>query len=90
MTNCIVFKGDAKQLRFQKYRKISTFYSDTLYFILGAGIVGTSLKLLIRAELETPGTLIGDDQIYNVIVKAQAIVIIFFIVIPIVIGGFEN
>ena len=64
----------------------------TLYFVFGlwSGIVGTSLSQIIRLELAKPGFFIGDGQLYNSIITAHALLIIFFIVIPTIIGGFGN
>lgn len=76
----------------------STNHKDiaSLYFIFGiwSGIIGTSLRFIIRYELSFPGrrfNKLADFLIdYNTIVTAHAFIIIFFMVIPIIVGGFGN
>lgn len=72
----------------------STNHKDIgiLYFIFAiwSGIIGSSIRIIIRLELGSPNSLINNDQAYNTLVTRHAFIIIFFIVIPFIIGGFGN
>lgn len=63
----------------------------TLYFLVGVfgGFVGTAMSLLIRTELSVPGGfMISDYQFYKSLITAHGLIMIFFFVMPVMIGGF--
>jgi len=74
----------------------STNHKDIgiLYIIFGAfsGIIGTTMSIIIRLELAAPGNNIlnGNYQLYNVLITAHGLIMIFFMLMPVLFGGFGN
>ncbi|WP_313196426.1 cytochrome c oxidase subunit I [Shinella zoogloeoides] len=73
----------------------STNHKDigTLYLVLSMllGILGTGLSVALRMELQEPGLqFFSDPGVFNVVVSAHGLVMIFFVIMPALIGGFGN
>jgi cytochrome c oxidase subunit 1 len=71
------------------HKDIGTMY---LIFSIMAGLVGGLLSFVMRLELASPGShIFGDNhQLYNVFITAHAFIMVFFMIMPALIGGFAN
>ena len=70
------------------HKDIGTLY---ILFALVSAIVGIGLSLLMRLELAHPGMqYFADGQMWNVAVTAHGVVMVFYVVMPALIGGFGN
>ncbi len=71
-----------------------------LFFAGFAGVIGFIFSLLVRLELAEPGVTFltyftGGDvdvaaQFFNVLISAHGLIMVFFLVMPALIGGFAN
>jgi cytochrome c oxidase subunit 1 len=71
------------------HKDIGTMY---LIFSVITGLIGGAMSVFIRMELQDPGIqyLDGDFQFYNVLLTAHGVIMVFFVVMPALIGGFGN
>ena len=70
------------------HKDIGTMY---LIFAIIAGLVGGFLSIMMRLELQEPGLqYFTNPQTYNVFVTGHGLIMVFFVVMPAVIGGFGN
>lgn len=71
------------------HKDIGSMY---LAFSIFAGLVGGLFSVLFRLQLAVPGSdfLGGDHQLYNVLITAHALIMVFFMIMPALFGGFGN
>jgi cytochrome c oxidase subunit I len=70
------------------HKDIGTLY---LIFSVAAGLIGGFFSVLMRMELQSPGLqIVSDGQMWNVFITAHGLIMVFFVVMPALIGGFGN
>src|SRR5215203_4972811 len=78
----------ARWLFSTNHKDIGTLY---LIFAAVASIIGVGLSVLMRMELQNPGLqFFADGQMWNSFVSAHGLIMVFFVVMPALIGGFGN
>jgi heme/copper-type cytochrome/quinol oxidase subunit 1 len=63
-----------------------------LFFSMWTGLSGAALATMIRLELAYPGSSFfkGDSLRYLQVITAHGLIMVFFVVVPILFGGFAN
>src|SRR5918994_5967764 len=71
------------------HKDIGTLYLTSAFI---AGVIGMVLSVIFRLELMTPGAqVLGDNyHAFNVLVTGHGLIMVFFFIMPALIGGFGN
>ncbi len=81
--------GLARWLFSTNHKDIGTLY---LIFAAIAGLVGLLFSVMMRLELAEPGMqyFADDPHQFNVLVTGHGLIMVFFLIMPALIGGFGN
>ena len=80
--------GLSRWLYSTNHKDIGTMY---LIFATVGGVVASAFSVLMRMELQEPSLqYFANGHDYNVIVAAHGLIMIFFTIMPALIGGFGN
>ena len=82
-------KGFTRWFCSTNHKDIGTLY---LIFSIFGGLVGAAFSVMLRIELADPGDQFfnGDYHFYNVVLTAHAFIMVFFMIMPALMGGFAN
>lgn len=71
------------------HKDIGSMY---IIFSIISGLIGGLFSVIFRMQLAMPGGTIlgGDHQLYNVLITAHAVIMVFFMIMPALFGGFGN
>jgi len=70
------------------HKDIGTMY---LIFSITAALIGSGMSVFMRIELASPGVqYMSDGHMWNVFTTAHGLIMVFFVVMPGLIGGFGN
>jgi len=87
--------NDLRKYFFKKYfytinhKRIAINY---FYFSVWTAMSGSALATMIRLELAYPGSTFfkGDSLRYLQVITAHGLIMVFFVVVPLIFGGFAN
>ena len=81
-------RGFLRWLYSTNHKDIGTMY---LIFSVIAGLIGGGISMYMRMELQDPGVqYMENGHVWNVYVTAHGLIMVFFVVMPALIGGFGN
>jgi len=95
LVDTVTLLNDKRKYILKKYiytinhKRIAINY---FFFSMWSGLSGAALATMIRLELAYPGSHFfkGDSIRYLQVITAHGLIMVFFVVVPIIFGGFAN